>query len=358
MDGIGEKIFVFVVCGAKVHTDTLNFSLPFLQKRTQYRIIVVTDLSRNEGKISHPDFMDIKTPEAYSHHQACIYLKTGLHRFLPQGNAYCYLDSDVLSTGENVDQVFDEFIPPIRFAADRAPLNYFSPYAVNCGCKEDFDARPQAKADRKEWYWKTMAEIDETVEKTKHRWFYFIKKWQYDLSTQYYRLNRKYYLDKQTDIWYLRDGTKMILDDFPEMQDFEYECSHLARLLNTEFNIQVPNDWNHWNGGVFLFNDGSATFMDEWHRISISFFGNKKWKTRDQASLVAVAWKMGLQNHPVMDSKWNFLIDYDKGEILQSGDDVTLLYKGVPLELPEFSHIYSHFGDETWDVWNFLIQKG
>ena len=72
MDGIGEKIFVFVVCGAKVHTDTLNLSLPFLQKRTQYRIMVVTDLYRNEGKINHPDFIDIKTPEAYNHHQACI----------------------------------------------------------------------------------------------------------------------------------------------------------------------------------------------------------------------------------------------------------------------------------------------
>lgn len=357
MDAVAQKIFVFVVCGAKLHTDTLNFSLPFLQRRTAHRIVVVTDLSRNEGKIDHLDILDVKTPKEYNNHQACIYLKTGLHLFLPKGNNYCYLDSDVLALGEKVDRIFDEYIPPIRFAADRSTLNYFSPYAVNCGCQESFDKRMQDRINRIAWFHKTIADIETTVARSKKSWSYFLREWQYKLPSKYYRLNRKYRMEKQTGLWYLNDGRRMVLEDFDEM--FEYECKHLHKKLSADFQLgNIPENWNHWNGGVFLFNDASNAFMDKWHRLSLAFFTDKEWKIRDQASLVVTIWQMGLQEQPVLPAKWNFLWDYDKGEIRYGDNGETLLYDGKLLELPEFAHIYRYFGDETWDVWNFLTQNG
>lgn len=357
MDDINLHLFVFVVCGERLHTDTLNVSLPFLKKRTKHRIVVLTDLSRNEGEINHTDVIDVKTPSEYTHHQACIYLKTGLHQFLPKGNVYCYLDSDVLAIGGNVDSIFDEYVSPITFAQDRAPLNYFSPYALHCGCMEKFAARKQARVDRINWYHETIAEIEATVQASQRKWYYFFKRWQYNLSGAYYRLNSKYRMHKQTGTWYLNDGTKMVLEEFDEV--YEYACDHLHKKLVSTFHVHMlPKDWKHWNGGVFLFSDASYAFMQEWHKWSISFFDDKEWCTRDQASLVLAVWNQGLQNQPTLDPKWNFLLDYDKAEISNQGNEYKLLYDGETIEFPEFVHIYRHFGDTTWSVWNYIMQNG
>ena len=73
-----KDVFVFVVCGSKEHTDTLNFSLNYLTKYSKKEIWVITDSSRNEDTINHSTVIDIKTPEHLTHHQASIYLKTAI----------------------------------------------------------------------------------------------------------------------------------------------------------------------------------------------------------------------------------------------------------------------------------------
>lgn len=85
--------FVFVVCGSAEHISTLNLSLKFLRRYSAYPVLVVTDSSRNEIAIEHDNIIDVETPQQYSHHEASIFLKTGLHKFLPDinTNKYCYL---------------------------------------------------------------------------------------------------------------------------------------------------------------------------------------------------------------------------------------------------------------------------
>ncbi len=95
-----QQTFVFVVCGGEEHISTVNFSLVALRKQTDLSIIVVTDLKRNELAIDHPSssVIDVDVPEKYDHHQASIFLKTGLHKFLPMNDGlYCYLDTATVS---------------------------------------------------------------------------------------------------------------------------------------------------------------------------------------------------------------------------------------------------------------------
>ena len=75
---MNNRIFVFVVCGKREHIDTLHLSLQYLKKYSKHEIKIITDSSRNEIEILHDQVIDIKTPTQYSHHQASIYLKTGI----------------------------------------------------------------------------------------------------------------------------------------------------------------------------------------------------------------------------------------------------------------------------------------
>jgi hypothetical protein len=75
----------------------LHRSLEYLRPRTALPIIVVTDTRRNEIGIDHPTVIDVETPGRFSHHQASIFLKTGLHRVLPPHREYAYLDTDVIA---------------------------------------------------------------------------------------------------------------------------------------------------------------------------------------------------------------------------------------------------------------------
>jgi hypothetical protein len=47
-------------------------------------------------------------------------------------------------------------------------------------------------------------------------------------------------------------------------------------------------DWQHWNGGVFLFDDSSVEFLSSWHEKTVMrIFDLPNWKTRDQGTLIA-----------------------------------------------------------------------
>ena len=58
--------FVFVVCGAEEHIDTLHFSLRYLKHFSDSGIIVLTDSTRNAKPVVHDRIIDVKTPEEFS----------------------------------------------------------------------------------------------------------------------------------------------------------------------------------------------------------------------------------------------------------------------------------------------------
>ena len=80
-------------------------------------------------------------------------------------------------------------------------------------------------------------------------------------------------------------------------------------------------------------------------------FVQPKWMTRDQGTLIATVWKFGLQNHPILSVKYNFLADYYHSTISYQGNFVFNINRELKNISPYFIHIYHHFGDKEWDLW-------
>jgi hypothetical protein len=259
-----ERAFVYAVCGAAAHIRTLHRSLEYLNPRTRFPIIVVTDRRRNEIAIepaaSKAMIIDVETPARYDPHQASIFLKTSLHRFLPLERDYVYLDSDVIAVDASADSIFDQGRGPVTFAHDLTCLGHrvakFSRWAVNCPCAEG-------------------------------------------------RL-----------------------------------CSHLAQAIAQKFGVRVPADWVHWNGGVFLFSRNSVPFMDMWHDLTMQIFDDRYWKTRDQGTLIATVWKLGLQHQACLPPSYNFLVADQNDHLSFSRAGGYSIHKSIPAIHPHFLHLF------------------
>ncbi len=384
-----NNCFVYVVCGDKEHIDTLHYSLRFLKHFSSNKIIVLTDSSRNETPVIHDSIIDIKTPEKYNNHQASIFLKTGINQFLPKGTNYCYLDTDVLALSADCDAVFEEFIAPIRFAADHCTMDKFSAYAVNCDCltdwKKDWDAYQSSfsKHDKNKLITdqdllnhsrrlKTSFEQVKTNKRT-----HILKALRYILSWPIFKYSEDFFFNKKDRTWQLKTG-EVILYETPYKQIssetglkyswlrqrwrkstgedlWKSSCNHLAKAIELDFQIQVKNtNWQHWNGGLFLFNDASEMFLSTWHSLTLQAFNLPNWKTRDQGTLIATVWQMGLENQPLLSKKWNFLADANNEHMSFEGkgkfnDGSSIRSFDVAL-----IHIYHRFGDETWDLWRHV----
>ncbi len=386
-----ENIFVFVVCGDNEHITTLNYSLNSLKQFTDNKIIVVTDTSRNSLEIVHDNIVDIITPKEYDHHQASIFLKTSLHKILPVGNNYCYMDSDVITLSNECDQVFDQFIPPIRFAPDHCKLPAFSPSAIYCGC---YEKNQREKKELRELLMKFDLseklsgyqkfhhnELLKIIYKIRSKPFRNISKiLGFLFSCNKFQLNETYYFLRKSRTWHLTTTDEPILFDFrliikdveshssfrwsrykiawinaDNENIFNPTCQHLADKIKEKFDIKVgKKKWQHWNGGVFLFNDSSKAFLDAWHSKTIAAFYDKDWRTRDQGTLVATAWEFNLQKHPLLDKKWNFIADYNN-QFLEFDDDNNISDNAFQTKhKPVFIHVYHNFGNEQWDVWNWI----
>jgi hypothetical protein len=88
------------------------------------------------------------------------------------------------------------------------------------------------------------------------------------------------------------------------------ECDHLRQAIRGAFGVPIASPlWQHWNGGVFLFNRQSEAFMERWHSYTMQSFRDPYWQTRDQGTLIATAWKMGLQNQPTLPAQFNLIVD-------------------------------------------------
>jgi hypothetical protein len=122
----------------------------------------------------------------------------------------------------------------------------------------------------------------------------------YLFGGKYYRLNKKYKLEKKTGEWYDQNYSLLKFDptNFTDYiyektgftfnqenktwyrQDktalFELRCSHLSEEIKNEFGILIDEpQWQHWNGGVFLFDSTSVDFLEDWHKATLLIFENK-----------------------------------------------------------------------------------
>ena len=390
-----ENIFVFVVCGAREHIDALHFSLIALRRFSKNRIMVVTDSSRNAITVSHSEVVDIPTPIEFNHHQASIYLKTGLNKFLPKGNNYCYLDTDVIALDDKVDRIFDNYVGPIIFCTDHCVLDEFSPSAINCGCYEAFQRdsmKPYHYYDDFQenvlpkllYIDKCVAEIEVLVAHSKSsKWIYRWHTFKFGLPGKYYHLGKGFKMDKKQGVWYDPSGTLLKYENTAKddilyvarKTGFNYNselkqwfradgtsltrlsCNHLIEKLNTKFQVQIePSHWQHWNGGVFLFNDGSSDFLDYWHYATMEIFKNKDWKTRDQGTLAATVWHFGLKDHATLSIAYNLIADYNNETIEYAGDltfKIGVYRKSIK---PHFIHVYHHWGDAGWEAWRDIAK--
>jgi hypothetical protein len=390
-----QNKFVFVVCGTRVHIDTLHYSLAALKLVTANPILVVTDLARNDTAIQHNAILNITTPAHLNHHQASIYLKTGLHQFLPQGNNYCYLDTDVIALSTEVDNIFNQKQGPVTFAADHCSLAQFSPHAVQCNCVEQYEKdREQIAAMLKQYGYNPPAIQPSLLHKQhqlKHK-FEVLKRSKlqllktairFSLASSVFKLEDDILYNKTDSFWCDGAGSPVLYETPPKVmklveknsawrynrikrrwispqgKDVELlACNHLVQAIASKFKVEVTERWQHWNGGVFLFNDTSHAFMEAWHQNTLTIFNDPYWKTRDQGSLIATVWQQGLQHQALLPKKFNFIAYFYNPALMISEDKTAISDDAfVTQHQPPFIHVFEHFGDTGWDIWNWIENK-
>jgi hypothetical protein len=141
-------------------------------------------------------------------------------------------------------------------------------------------------------------------------------------------------------------------------------CDHLRQAIGSKFGVDVfDSEWQHWNGGVFLFDSGSMDFLDTWHTYTRAIFDDPGWKTRDQGTLIATVWKFGLQNQQTLAPKYNYIVDgmrgmadFERASASPSSYRVDTTYSldpASPLLRPYFLHFINGCGGmQGWHNWD------
>jgi hypothetical protein len=141
----------------------------------------------------------------------------------------------------------------------------------------------------------------------------------------------------------------------------EPRCNHLREALLCTFDVDVRRpDYRMWNGGVFLFSEDSADFLAQWHRMSLGIMAEPYWRTRDQGTLAATAWRFGIQDQPVLPHKFNFIVDCMKGvasarraSLAPSESYVRTDYELGAEGAPHFIHfVNGGVGRRAWRNWD------
>ena len=130
-----------------------------------------------------------------------------------------------------------------------------------------------------------------------------------------------------------------------------HSCSHLREQISERFGIEVPGDWVHWNGGVFLFGPDSAEFLDMWNARAIASFDWPEWRTRDQGALIATAWTLSQQDCPRLPAEFNFIADLGNGDLCLDPQLGWALHPAGPWHQARLMHLYtSRLEDPEWEL--------
>jgi glycosyltransferase involved in cell wall biosynthesis len=143
-------------------------------------------------------------------------------------------------------------------------------------------------------------------------------------------------------------------------------CNHLRQEIQTRFNVHIPDGrWIPWNGGMFAFGPDSFEFLDQWHEYAGSTLSSGLWHSRDQGSLAATVWKMGLQRLPPLPRRYNRIVDGLNGVDADSSRPITpsqlIVDRSYRLEAQKTGAISSpvclHFINDTvgkrgWKNWD------
>jgi hypothetical protein len=91
-------------------------------------------------------------------------------------------------------------------------------------------------------------------------------------------------------------------------------CDHLRRAILEKFDVAIPDaKWHHWNGGLFLFTGESVEFARLWHDYTLLALEDPYWEVRDQGTLLAAAWRLGLASHETLPTRFNRIVDRFRG---------------------------------------------
>lgn len=128
-------------------------------------------------------------------------------------------------------------------------------------------------------------------------------------------------------------------------------CSHLTAAIQSKFGVRVPDDWMHWNGGVFRFGRDAAPFMDTWHRLTMEIFQDPYWKTRDQGTLIATAWMLGLPDQACLPPHFDFIVDNNNPNLCFDRKTGYSQHESIPGIHPSLLHLYhANLDHPGWDL--------
>jgi len=171
------------------------------------------------------------------------------------------------------------------------------------------------------------------------------KKYQYVDYYTFISQKTNYNWDEENTTWKFQDGKEVYIA----------QCDHLKNAIKRKFGTSINSiKWRHWNGGVFLFNQNSVKFMDKWLNKTLEVFKDPHWKTRDQGTLIATVWELGLQQQIKLPSTFNFLADSNNTNLLfdpVQGFSSNGFQTSVK---PYFIHVYHNFGLKGWNVWDYI----
>ena len=358
-----EAVFVFVQCGDTEYIERLPYSLNALTRFSRHRVVVVTDTARNRIPINAPEIIDVRTPSHYTNQEAIIYLKTSVHRFVPEGPLYCYLDTDVVAVSNETASIFSLFQPPIIFAPDRLTVSDVSPNTVHCGCIERHEheldelKRLLSYLARKERAEKAAAAAPRPP-----------------TPTLFQRALTKLGLQKpepliEVEIVPKEDWSHWVWENekqtwiTPTGRDIHHlECTHLICTTQDKFGVGITDsNWQLWNSGVFMFDARSTEFLDTWHKRATEAIADPYWKSLDWGALIVTIWESGMQNAATLPPRFNCLLggdEYNYGA--QFMEYVNASEPDGPTDatmLPVLCHVFNRYGDAEWDVWRWIEVK-
>jgi hypothetical protein len=156
------------------------------------------------------------------------------------------------------------------------------------------------------------------------------------------------------EIFKLKNGPVMFAPDAGKtvrsFSKYAVKGVPLKDAIRAKFRVRVRDDWPIWNGGVFLFDLFSKTFLDNWHNFTLKIFEDPSWRDRDQGTLIATIWKRSLQYQRTLPVEFNWLhklkggLKHTPGGFRSSRGEIVFLHFPVT------------YGDPSSKTWNRLVR--